>query len=192
MRGIVFLCTALVKRGDEVEEQKYSTGAKLVENLIDARDGEPAKDAEFVQLLENHREANATGFLRDGNHWARPGRCGVLDEAGGEEYIQNRVHLLCGRGIEARGPRRDRRAVRGTVILKGSREQEPKSVGDFENTSENSARTSPKWVMTVGVQPRPRKSNAISRMCDGKRLHACRKRARWSVLNRSSSTGEGR
>ena len=31
----------------------------------------------------------------------------------------------------------------GTEISKGSKEQEPKSVEDFENTSESSAKTSP-------------------------------------------------
>ena len=31
----------------------------------------------------------------------------------------------------------------GTEISKGSKENEPKSVEDFESTSENSARTSP-------------------------------------------------
>ena len=49
--------------------------------------------------------------------------------------------------------------------MKGSREQEPKSVWRFENTSESSARTSPNWVITVGVQPRPRKSYARFRAC---------------------------
>ena len=29
--------------------------------------------------------------------------------------------------------------------MKGSQEQEPKTVEDFANTSENSARTSPNW-----------------------------------------------
>ena len=33
----------------------------------------------------------------------------------------------------------------GTEILKGGKEQEPKSVEDFENTSGNSARASPNF-----------------------------------------------
>ena len=45
--------------------------------------------------------------------------------------------------------------------------------------------------MMVGVQPGPCKSNVISRMCDGKRFHVCRKLERWSVLNRSSRGVEG-
>ena len=43
----------------------------------------------------------------------------------------------------------------GTEISKGNKAQEPKSVEDFENTSENSARTLPTLVMTAGVQPGP-------------------------------------
>ena len=52
--------------------------------------------------------------------------------------------------------------------MKGSKEKEPTSVEDFENTSENSARTLPGWVMTAGVQRSPCKSNAISRMYGGR------------------------
>ena len=98
---------------------KHSIGAKLVENLTDARDGDLAKDAEFIQLLVIHRDADATGFLRDDNYWTRRGRCGVLDEVSGKEFVQNRVHLLCARGINAVGPRCDRRAARGNSYLEG-------------------------------------------------------------------------
>ena len=47
---------------------------------MDQRNAELAKDAEFVQLLVVDRDADATVFLRDDNHWARPWRCGVLGE----------------------------------------------------------------------------------------------------------------
>ena len=56
----------------------------------------------------------------------------------------------------------------GTEILKGSEEQEPKSVEDFGTTSENSTSTSHNWVMMAGVQQGPCKSNAISRMYGGR------------------------
>ena len=82
----------------------------------------------------------------------------MLDEAGCEEFVPN-SHPLALMSIGAVGPRRDSGAVRGgTVILTGSRGQEPKSVEDFENASDSPARTSHNWVMTVGVQPRPRES----------------------------------
>ena len=61
----------------------------------------------------------------------------------------------------------------GIKFSKRSKEQEPKSVEDFDNTSQNSARTSPSWVMTAGAQPGPCKSNTISRLCGGKRFHVC-------------------
>ena len=35
----------LMKRRDEVEEQKYSTGTEFVEDFVDSGDGELAKDA---------------------------------------------------------------------------------------------------------------------------------------------------
>ena len=79
----------------------------------------------------------------------------------------------------------------GTEILKGSKEQEPHDVEDFENTSENSVRISSNWVMTARVQPGQFKSNPISRVRDGKRFHVYRKLDRWSALNRSSRAGEG-
>ena len=79
-------------RRGEVEEREYSTGAKFVENPIDARDGDLRKDAEFIQRLAIHRDADATGFLRDANHLARPWGRGVLDEAGGEELVVNHAH----------------------------------------------------------------------------------------------------
>ena len=79
----------------------------------------------------------------------------------------------------------------GTEILKGSEEQEPKSVEDFGTTSENSTSTSHNWVMMAGVQQGPCKSNAISRICGGKRFHVPRKLELWSALNRSSRVGEG-
>ena len=134
------------------------------------------------------RDANVTEFLRDDNHWDRPWRCGVLDEAGSEEYVQNRVHLFCGREVNTVGPRRSR-SCSGNSHLAGG--QGAGAKGDFKNTSENSARKSPNWVMTVGVQPRSRYSKAIWRMYDGKRFHTCRRLVRWSVLNRSNRAGEG-
>ena len=79
----------------------------------------------------------------------------------------------------------------GTEILKGSNEQEPKSVEDFEKMSGNSVRTSANWVMTSGVQPGPWKSNVISRRWGGKRSHARRKLVRCSACKRSSRAGEG-
>ena len=75
-------------------------------------------------------------------------------------------------------------------MLKGSKEQEPKPVEEFEKTSETSARTSPNWMMTSSVQPGRCKSNAILRMCDWKRFHVYRKLKPWSALNRSSRAGE--
>ena len=62
-------------------------------------DWELAKDAELVQLLVVDRDADVTGFLQDDYHWARPRRCGVLDEARGEELVQNRVHFLAVGGL---------------------------------------------------------------------------------------------
>ena len=116
----------------------------------------------------------------------------MLNEVRGEEVVKNHVHFLGGWRIDAVAPRRDGRTVRRNRISKGSKEQVPKSVGDFENTSENPARTSPNWVMTADdVQLGPCKSNAISRMCGGKRFQVSRKLERWSALNRSSRVGEG-
>ena len=51
-----------------------------------------------------------------------------------------------------------------TEIFTGRKEQEPKFVEDFENTSGNSTRTSPSRMMTAGVQPGSYKSNTISCM----------------------------
>ena len=39
----------LVKRRDKVEESEYSTGAEFVEDFVDSRNGELAKNAECVQ-----------------------------------------------------------------------------------------------------------------------------------------------
>ena len=58
-----------MKRRDEVEERKCSTGTEFVEDFVDSGDGQLAKNAELVQLLVVE---DATGFLRDDNHWARP------------------------------------------------------------------------------------------------------------------------
>ena len=87
----------------QVQEREYSTGAEFVEDFIDSRNGELAKDAEFVQLLiaDLKLKADATGFLRDDNHWAHPWRCGVLDEARGEDLV--RVHWLGVRRIDVVG-----------------------------------------------------------------------------------------
>ena len=73
----------------------------------------------FVHLLVIRRGADATGLLWDDHHWARPWGYRVLDAAGGEEFVQHRVHVLCGRGIDAVGLSRDRRAARGKRYLKG-------------------------------------------------------------------------
>ena len=92
----------------------------LSRKLIDAREGGLAKeDAELAQLLVIHRDADATGFLQGDNHCPRPWRCGLLDEAGRDEFVHNHVHLLCGRGVDAVGPRRERRVVRGNRNLEG-------------------------------------------------------------------------
>ena len=79
---------------------------------------ELAKDSEFVQLLVVDRDADATGRLGNYNNWAR-GRCGVLDEARGEEFVQNRVHLLGSRRIDVVEPRHDGRAVRRNRNVEG-------------------------------------------------------------------------
>ena len=81
------------------------------EDFVDSGDGELAKDAEFVQLLVVDRDVDVTGFLRDDDYWARPWRCRMLDEARGEEFIQNHVHFLDGRRIDAVVSGRDGRAV---------------------------------------------------------------------------------
>ena len=72
-----------------------------------------------------------------------------MDEARGETFFQNRVHLLGGSRINGR-------EIAGELfgrieISKGSKDEEPKSVGDVKNASENSARTSSNWVMAAGV-----------------------------------------
>ena len=54
---------------------------RVVGDIIDARDGELAKEAEFFQLLVVDRDSDAIEFLGDDNDWARPWRRGVLDEA---------------------------------------------------------------------------------------------------------------
>ena len=56
-----------------------------VEDFVDSRNGELAKEAEFGWLLVDDRVADANGFLRDDSNWALPYRYGVLDEARGEE-----------------------------------------------------------------------------------------------------------
>ena len=88
-------------------------------DFVDSGDGGLAKDAEFVQLLVVDRDVDGTEFLEDDNHWARPWRCRMLDEARGEEFVQNRIHFLGGRTIDAVGPRRDGRAVRRNRNLEG-------------------------------------------------------------------------
>lgn len=55
-------------------------------DIIDARSGELANDAESVQLLVD-RDADATRFLRNDNQWAHPCRCGLLDDACCEELV---------------------------------------------------------------------------------------------------------
>ena len=75
------------------------TGAESVEDFVDSRNGELAKNTEFVQLLEVDRDADVVRFLHDDYHWIRPWRCGVLDETRGEELVQIRVHFLGGRRL---------------------------------------------------------------------------------------------
>ena len=58
-----------------------------------------AKDDEFVQLFVVDRDADAHGFLRDDNNWARPWRCGVLDEARCEEFVETASTCLVVRGL---------------------------------------------------------------------------------------------
>lgn len=75
---------------------KTSTGAKLVDNLIDARD----RELDYFLLHVVLRDADATGLFRDDYDWTRPGRCRVLNGDGMEKWLPNRVHLLRSRGID--------------------------------------------------------------------------------------------
>ena len=79
----------------------------------------------------------------------------------------------------------------GTEILKGIKEEDPKSVFEVDNTSGNSQSTSPSCSMAGGVQPGSCKSNAISRKWGGSRAQTRKNEERWSGFNRSSSAGEG-
>ena len=44
------------------------TGAESVEDFVDSRNGELAKNTEFVQLLEVDRDADVARFLHDDYH----------------------------------------------------------------------------------------------------------------------------
>ena len=65
-----------------------------------------------------------------------------------------RVHLLGGRRTDALGLRRDGRADWKNRKLEKSKEQEPKSIEDFENTLDNSARASPNLMILASNQGR--------------------------------------
>jgi len=79
----------------------------------------------------------------------------------------------------------------GTVSLNGNREQEPKSVGELENTSWYSLKTFPRSVMTSGVQPGPCRLKVISRKWGGKTSHMLVKLVRCSGVRRSKSAEGG-
>ena len=79
----------------------------------------------------------------------------------------------------------------GIEISKGINEQDPLSIFEVENTSENSQNTFSSCSMKEGVQPESYKSNAICRRCVGSRAQTHVNEERWSALYCSISAGEG-
>ena len=90
------------------------------------------------------------------------------------------------------GPGSDRSTARRDRDLKGTKEQEPKSVFQVENTSGNSQSTSPSCSRGERIHPGSCKSDAISCRCGGSRAQTRKNEERWPWCNRSGSAVERR
>ena len=103
-------------------------------------DGKLSDGADGVQLLLVGY-SDASILFRSGVHGAGIGRSGVLDQGPAARYwSRTSSAFLASMGFVRYGREVTGALPGGTEILKGIREQEPKSVFDVEKTSWNSQR----------------------------------------------------
>jgi hypothetical protein len=105
---------------EKVKDRKDRAAAEGVEDLIDAGYRNLRDLGDFIQFLVVDRDPNASGFLWNAHEGAGPGRCGVLDETGGEIRVKDGVHLLGEYRIESVWSRLYRLSPGGDLNFKRS------------------------------------------------------------------------
>ena len=180
-----------VERRHEVEQREDAPLAQGFQDFVDTGDVKLTERADGVELLVVYHYSDVAVFLGDGDHGAGVRRCRVLGEAGGQVLVEYHIFLLAEDGINAARTGSDRDSVRGDGDLERNKRARAKISLGLEETSVNPQRTSPKAVITDGVHPEPRRSNAMSRRWRGNWSHRQRKLVRCWPLRRFSSLGQG-
>ena len=125
----------LVEGGDEVAQGKYASVAQGSNDLVNAGDGGLSEGPDGVQLLVVDGDADASILPGNGYHWAGVWRSGMPDEAGGQVLIDDGIGLFGQDWVYHVGAGVTEVYSGGMVILKGTKEHEPKSVLGVEKTS---------------------------------------------------------
>ena len=97
----VLIDDSLVEGGNQVEQGEDAAFAEGVENLVDAGDGELSEGADGVQLLVVNGDADASVFLRYGDHGAGVGGGGALDQDVGQVLVEDGGRLFGEDGVDA-------------------------------------------------------------------------------------------
>ena len=145
-RDSVFVDRDLMQRRDQIEEGENSSATQLVEDFVDSGYGELSKNMlmfNFLWLIVSRIPPQFFGMMTTGLAYGEV-ECCMRPTA---RYSSKNVSIC----LATRGFTRGREVTGvlsgGTEIWNGRREHEPKSVSDLKNTSENSMRVSPSWVI---------------------------------------------
>ena len=110
-----------MERRNEVEEGKHPSLAQRVQDLVHARDGQPAEAADVVEFPVVDGDPNASRLLQDDHQRAQMRRGRVLDQASREVLVQGGVNFLGQNRVDEVGPGSDRRATFQDRKASGSR-----------------------------------------------------------------------
>ena len=83
-----------MERRNQVEQRKHPSLAQRVQDLLNARDGQLAEAADFVNFFVVDGDRNASRLLRDDHQRARLRRGKVLDQACRGVLVEGDVDIV--------------------------------------------------------------------------------------------------